>query len=266
MSIERVPVAKIVEYNWNLGSRCYLLNQAGLHPYFHTEEEVTSCLEQSAEDPTALSICLQSSRCSTFYESFRAGKTPFIEKDPIKLLEYGGKYWVSEGKHRVCMAKRSGVQHIDAQVYHLEEDTETLLEQVGEPGTYAFSSYCGMRHQKGTVAILWVEPPRGNYSIYSCGPQILNMFPGKEQPKTEVVPGVYVEVTSEKRCKWFFKRNHLCATITIEQNHCNTGIWLYTIPANRSAIFPVPNTVYRYGCWRKRHINQMIPSSRYFNV
>lgn len=262
MLTERVPVVRIVEYNWELGSRCHLLNQAGLNPYCNTEEEITDYLEQSAGDPASLSVCLESSRCSAFYESFQNGVTPFIEHDPITLLEYGGKYWIYEGKHRVCMAKRAGIVYVDAQVYHLQEDTETLLPPAGEPGTYSFSSH----YRFGTLAILWVEPPRGDYSIFSDGPRILNQFPNKTFPRTEIIPGVYVEVAREKKHNHLFRRNWLRATITIEPEHCNTGIWLYTIPAHRTAGTFVPETVFRYGRWREKHKQHMIPSSRYIDV
>ncbi len=259
MLTERVPVSEIVEYNWELGNRCHLLNQVGLYPYACTEEEITDYLEQSAKDPHALSICLDSSRCSAFYESFQHGVTPFIDRDPIKLLEYGGKYWVNEGKHRVCMAKRAGITYIDAQVYHQTEDTKTLLPPAGAPGTYSFYS----RFHAGEIAILWVVPPRGDYSIFSEGPRMLNLFSSTTHPRREIIPGVYVEIALAKKPGRIFSGIWLRATVTITAEHYNTGIWLYTIPANRSISTFEPKTIFRYGCWRKRHKQFMIPSSRY---
>lgn len=112
-----VNVADIAEFPTRLGSRCLLLKKLGLDAYFTTEEELLEALTESAGNSELLRICMESSRCSVFWEKFREGTTPFTEYDPIYLNEYNGRYWVVEEKHRVCLAKRAGIEKIEAFVY-----------------------------------------------------------------------------------------------------------------------------------------------------
>jgi hypothetical protein len=93
--LRTVKVADIAEFPTELGSRCLLLQQFGLSPYRNTEEELLETLTETAAQPVLLDICLQSSRCQKFYRAFPKGCTPFSETDPIRLLEFGGRYWLT---------------------------------------------------------------------------------------------------------------------------------------------------------------------------
>lgn len=261
MEQEKVLVSNIVEYNWMLGARCYLLARNGLHPYSNTEEEIIDFLKESAKDSGLLSFCCESSRCGAFHEAFMKAETPFTRRDPIRLLEYDGKYWVYEGKHRVCMAIRSGVKYIDARVHHLEKDTESLIDPCGTPGIYTFKASYGLKHSSGELAILWLNPPRGSdYSEYSIGPIALNTSFAVSKHREEVIPGVFVEI--KRKSRWNMLRPLTVeATVTIEPEHYNTAIWLYCISSNRR-ILSEPRTLFRYGRWRRKHLPYMIPSSR----
>lgn len=147
----------IAEYPTELGNRCLLLRESGLDPYWHTEEEIMVALMESTGKPECLHICQKSSRCSAFCEQYQKGVTPFIERDPICLLEYGGRYWASEGKHRVCLAKRAGIESIEAYVYSMVKDSYTPLPPIGTPGVYKFRVvYNKRRRAYGEVAVLWI--------------------------------------------------------------------------------------------------------------
>lgn len=130
-------------------------------------------LTESANNPEFLEICLKSSRCSVFWKKFSQGITPFMQYDPIYLHEYNGRYWVVEGKHRVCLAKRAGVKKLEALAWTLEEDTESLLPKEGKPGRFKFCySYIDPPKARGEKVILWIKsspevPLRGleNYPL-----------------------------------------------------------------------------------------------------
>jgi hypothetical protein len=172
--LKTVQVADIAEFPTALGNRCLLLNELGLDPYVNTDEELLDALVESAKNPKMVNICNKSSRCKAFWEKFQQGITPFIERDPIRLLEYNGRYWVSEGKHRVCMAKRSGVKSIDAYVWPLEEDEYSFLPPEGEQGRFVFQCtyFQGKScRAKGDVAVLWIQSP------YGCPPSRFDFGP-----------------------------------------------------------------------------------------
>lgn len=79
-NVKIIDVSDIPEFPTDLGSRCLLLTKLGLNPYFNTEEEILEALEMTAADPKYLEICLKSSRCQGFYEQFKEGKTPFLNR------------------------------------------------------------------------------------------------------------------------------------------------------------------------------------------
>lgn len=267
-----VKVSDIVEFPTELGNRCLLLLKLGLNAYWNSEEEILEALTESAKNPEMLDICLTYSRCRKFREMFDRGSTPFSERDPIRLLECEGRFWAVGGKHRICLAKRAGIEKLEAIVHSLPEDTESLLEPEGEPGRYCFSSTFdlgpGGRDAQGTLAYLWVNSPR-------------NLFPGKFDfcgawldaaqntggALKECIPGLQyrVSVYRKPERQSFSKRIQRLVVeseIIITPEHPKTKIWVLEIPAAEASVarltaFPSFRTVYRYGCWRRFHLKQL---------
>lgn len=269
MEFKTVRVADIAEFPTELGNRCLLLLELGLNAYRNTEEELLDALTESALNPACLEICLKSSRCRGFFEAFEKGRTPFRERDPIRLLEYGGRHWAAEGKHRVCLAKRSGVETLEAVVHHLAEDTESLLPHEGEPGRYRFSFVLsltprGRLEAKGTMICLWAEGPpnmiSGKFSFQGAWLDISRDTGGS---LVEVFPGLQYRVLVQKGHKAsLFRRRPATAVeaeVLIGADHPRAKIWLAEAPAGDILRLDASSfrTVYRRGCWRRRNLRQM---------
>ncbi|HOV78803.1 MAG TPA: hypothetical protein PK728_01735 [Bacillota bacterium] len=270
--IRIVKVSDIIEFPSELGSRCLLLQELGLSAYRNSEEEILEALVENAKRPESLDICLRYSRCRKFWEIFKKGETPFAERDPIRLLEYEGRFWVSEGKHRVCLAKRAGVKNLKAVVYRLKEDTESLLMPEGRPGHYCFSSSFGLNFRnpqgvRGTVAYLWVSSPPGMIAgAFDFRGAWLDVPQNTEGSFVELFPGFKYKVSvcrkSEKR--GIFRRMDRLVVeseVLIEPDHSKTKIWLLEAPAKEifspKSSNPPLKTVYRFGCWRMYHMKQL---------
>lgn len=262
-----IEVADIAEFPTELGSRCLLLRELGLNAYRNTEEELFEAVTGSAQCSEYLKICLQDSRCRAFWERFRHGVTPFSERDPVRLLGYQGRYRVSEGKHRVCLAKRAGVKTLKAYVWSLPEDTESLLSPEGTPGRYHFRYLLdpGCRSAaSGEAAGLWVASPPGvPPGRFDFSPALLDV---RQDTDGEFVPlfaglSYRVSVTGITRRTGLFGYRKFISVeseIIIEPTHRKTKIWLFSIPAGealsmRPAGCTHLKTVYRFGCWRRRH-------------
>ncbi|MCL1807252.1 MAG: hypothetical protein FWG31_06085 [Oscillospiraceae bacterium] len=267
MELRTVRVADIAEFPTELGSRCLLLHEIGLDAYWNTDEELMDALTESAKDPDMLNICIKNSRCKAFLDKFRQGVTPYIERDPIRLMEYGGRYWVSEGKHRVCMAKRGGVEKIDAYVWPLEEDDYSILSAEGSPGRFSFQcvyTQRGYRQVKGNTAVLWVQSPRGNQpSRFDFGSAVLDWrLDTRGEPRT-VFPGLSYSVkVSESSVLGFCKKYTVQAEIVIEEDHAKTRVWLLSrtggsFMTRHPYEAPRLNTLYRFGCWRNHHMRRI---------
>lgn len=267
-----VKVSDIVEFPTELGNRCLLLPKLGLNAYWNSEEEVLKALTESAKNPETLNICLTYSRCQKFWEMFKRGSTPFVERDPIRLLEYEGRFWVAEGKHRVCFAKRAGIENLEAVVYNLKEDTESLLMPEGEPGRYCFSSSFslssrGSEDARGTLAYLWVSSPRGVFpGIFDFRGAWLDVSQSTGGSLIELFPGLQYRVLVHRKLerRGFFKRMERLVVeseVRIRSDHPKTKVWLLEIPAAEVSIMrsaaPSFRTVYRFGCWRRAHLKQL---------
>ena len=268
-----VKVADIMEYPTELGNKCSLLREFGLNAYWNTEEQLFEAITESATQPNSLEFCLKSSRCRKFYEIYGEGRTPFSERDPIRLLEYGGRYWASEGKHRVCMAKRAGVESLEALVYHLAEDTETILPHEGEHGHFHFSYsfLLGTRKQeevRGTAGYLWVTiPPGFHHSRFGFRGGWLNVSLDTEGELRELFSGLQYSVSVKKELERvsFFRRMErftVESEVIISPNHPKVKIWLLEIPAKELPGFCYKgtlslHTLYRAGCWRMSHLKQL---------
>ncbi|RPF49563.1 hypothetical protein EDD75_0380 [Thermodesulfitimonas autotrophica] len=265
-----VRVADIAEFPTELGNRCSLLPELGLNAYYNSEEELLEALTKSARKPGSLDICLRNSRCRRFYEAFREGRTPFSDKDPICLLEHGGRYWVVEGKHRVCLAMRAGVENLEAFVYHLKEDTESLLPHKGKPERFRFylSFSLGSRgpeEVRGSVAYLWVQSPPGVIpGRFDFRGAWLDASQDTRGRWTELFPGLRYRVLANKELKkqGFFRRREryfVESEVAVEPDHAKTKVWLTEVSAAevlgpQLAGPPSFRTVYRFGCWRRGHL------------
>ncbi len=263
-----VNVDDIVEYPTELGNRCLLLRQLDLNPYFNTEEEIMDALTESTEHPEHLEICLKYSRCQAFWDSFKERKTPFTDRDPIQLYEYGGRYWVVEGKHRVCLAKRAGIEKLQAYVWHLPEDSESLFPNKGKPGQYRFRYDYPLDRTveaQGDAAILWVKNLTGAIMPrwLSHYPVLLGMQQDTKGEYVSLFPGFLYCINAKRAARktGIFRRQEFLSVeteIRIEEGHKKTKIWLITIPACKvfslrpAGLLPL-KTVYRYGNWRKHH-------------
>lgn len=268
-----INVDDIQEFPTELGSRCLLLTKLNLNAYRNTEEEILEALEKTAQDPNYLKICLESSRCRGFYEEFREGKTPFFEYDKIKVAEFEGKYWVTEGKHRVCMAKRIGIEKIKAVVYQLKEDIYSRLPHVGEPGNYKFyfrketifSEPFPKSVSKGEIALLWLGMVKDEYiHVGTYLPLPLHWTFDRSREWIELIEGVRVKVkTISKKESKSKVISEIESEVVIEPNHRKTRIWLISarVKNEDSNIFNTPlsdlelSTLYRTGCFRKMHEN-----------
>lgn len=274
-NIKVINVSDIPEFPTDLGSRCLLLTKLGLNPYFNTEEEILEALEMTAAAPKYLEICLKSSRCQGFYEQFKEGKTPFFEQDNIRVAEYRGRYWVTEGKHRVCMAKRLGVEKIQAVVTQLKEDIYSRLPCTGQPGRYKFHFIMEDDRQKckckGEIALLWVGKLKQE-CIYIDPhlPAPLHWMYDTDGKWFELTDGVKVKVqTASREVKGLFSTSKIIkeikSEVVISPGHRKTRIWLFSVkPKDKhSNVFTTPldklelKTLYRFGCWRKKHENRI---------
>lgn len=279
---EKVNVDQIAEISTLLGDRCALLSKYNLHPYKNTEEELFEFLHKSINIPQYLEICL-GSNCGGFFNDFQSGITPFNKSDPIQLVEYKGKYWVGEGKHRTCLAKRIGCKTIEAEVFHLEEDIYTLLDSYGKPDDfYSHFSYtiCNKKKIKnisGSVPVLWfidVDP------IRSSEERIIwfDTFKDTHGQTKKISQGINYDLTVSKCYKkhrkgFLYLKTHKEEIINvdihfkIETNHSKAKIWLMEVPISQFIywkknhsypnIFDKFTTLYRYGCWRTSHMKQL---------
>ncbi|WAM33336.1 ParB/RepB/Spo0J family partition protein [Caldicellulosiruptor morganii] len=262
-----INVSDIQEFPTWLGSKCLLLSQFGLDPYRNTDEELLEVLEMTAKDPKYLDICLKLSRCKGFYEKFLKNETPFFDQDPIVVREYNGKFWVIEGKHRVCLAKRAGFEKIKAVVYQLREDTLSRIPDIGNPGVFRFSYKCkideaGRREHRGELGAQWLKTVTNYFwAIDTAQPFLLNSKHDTDGKFVELVEGVKVKVSVNiKKTKRLFskpsKTIEIESEVAIEENHKKTRIWLLSVHFCTTQFCsqkPVFTTLFRTGLWRKQH-------------
>lgn len=268
VELRTISVDDIAEFPTELGSKCLLLRELGLNAYCNTEEELLSVLTESALRSEHLDICLRYSRCQAFWNMFQKGITHFNERDPIQLDEYEGRNWVVEGKHRVCLAKRAGVKSLQAYVWHLPEDLESLMPNKGNPGCYKFQ-YVYARGKRteaqGEIAILWVKNPTGIIMPNRLGfyPVLMDMGQDTKGEFVSLFPGFgyRVSVASTTKRLGIFHRHEFFSVeteVVLEAGHKKAKVWLLTAPAREAfslrpaGLLPL-KTIYRFGCWRKHH-------------
>lgn len=263
MNVTIVPVECIAEYPTQLGDKCKVLKKLGLDPYTNTEEELMSVLIETATQPEYLEICKTSCRCAAFYREYQQGKTLFLEDEPIKLIEYNGRYWVHEGKHRVCAAKRFKVATIQAKVTK-ESVNRMLLPEKTErlPFERSFVYEYNARKKeavRGEYAILWVEMPFGMPSACSdYYPCIIDISLHTDGEWREILSGICYRTTINPKRTGFFGfgcQNYFQTTVKIEPNHKNTRIWLCSVKVDEVYKKSISQftTQYRSGLWRGYH-------------
>jgi hypothetical protein len=273
-----VKVDDIAEFPTALGSRCLLLRKLGMDAYQNTEEELLCALTQSTLDPSSMQTCMLSSRCKAFWDVFQKGITPYMERDPIRLIEYRGQYWVCEGKHRVCLAKRAGIEEIKAYVYPMAKDSYSLLPTVGTPCAapithhfHAEIAESSIHSTSGDAAVLWLGNGSG-MSRFTLSPAVLDETHTTGGHSVELSPGLSYSISYSRSRSGVFGHRRVTrvdSTVTIEENHRNMRIWLLAYPAgkvmsrsfrrnNATVSIEEGRTIYRTGCWRNHHLTNLV--------
>lgn len=191
------------------------------------------------------------------------------------MAEYRGRYWVTEGKHRVCMAKRLGVEKIQAVVTQLKEDIYSRLPCAGQAGRYKFHFIMEDDKQKckckGEIALLWVGKLKQEcIYIDPYLPTPLHWMYDTDGKWIELTDGVKVKVeTVSWEVKRLFSRRKIIkeikSEVIISPDHRKTRIWLFSVKPKYkdSNIFTTPlnklelKTLYRFGCWRRKYENRI---------
>lgn len=261
--LKTVKVSDIREYPTALGTRCQVFRYYGLDAYHNSEEELMGALIKSSEDVNNIEICKKSSRCAAFYDLYQKGETPYNEKDKIRLLEYKGKYWAEEGKHRVCMAKRLNIETVDAYIWKIYEDI-SILPPIGEAGTFAADYFFDIRFPRlwhGDILGLWINTPYGAPpSRFDFNPVFIDSFLNTKGKQVNVFNGLSYTVTVNEIAYGFFQRKkyiHINVCVCVKKNE-NSKIWLFktkrskhtkTLQTHQKPI-SLYETLYRRGCWR----------------
>jgi len=268
-----VKVSDIAEYPTELGSRCKLLEYFGLSAYWDSGEAIAEALLAGAQDPGLLDLCKNACRCKAFWGEYQKGATPYYDDDPIKLEEFEGKHWAKEGKHRVCMAMRSGVEFIKARVTKLDSDQLTLLPHYGDTGSFTFRFRYSRRRRTGETPVLWVDIPRGADTVdFGFVPVILNEAFDTGGETIEVFEGVSYSVDCKPHKLFGLSLGTaVMVRVDINPNHLNTRIWLLQDHADELKVFREPpvntlKTVYRYGLWRTRNLEEHTSNKRMLSV
>ncbi|MEZ0536024.1 hypothetical protein ACAG39_02105 [Caldicellulosiruptoraceae bacterium PP1] len=262
--IEFVEIEKIKEYPTRLGSKCLLLKKLGYDPYSDTEEEIMDVLIKTEKDKNYLNICKESSRCSAFYKEFSQGNIePYFERDPIYLERFENNYWVIEGKHRICLAKRAGIKKIKAYIYETT-NSQMLLPNIGQPEEFVLEYSKGIFTKfSGSKALLWIKGLKDpEYYTLIKGPIWLDKKFNTCGKIFELLPGVKMSINVQTE-KSFIRKYIIQTRVIIENNHKKTKVWLLKIPCHKKInYFDIAEiesyTLYRYGLWREHDRKELI--------
>lgn len=233
MKLKRVRVSDIVEYPTLFSTNCSLFHSLGKNVSQCTEEEIAYILSKTAGDPKYLEICTASKQCKSIMD----GLKDYVQfaNDPIRLEEYNGKYRASEGKHRVCMAKRINLNWLWAETVRLETDDLELLGNIGNPGIFSLP----IRNRYAFVLI---------YDVGNLKVKVIRDIEKVNIWETTEVKGI--EYMIEKK-KWFQKAR---VVVKISSDHPKTKVWLKAMPfPNGYPLIQESINLYRYGFWRKHH-------------
>lgn len=192
--------------------------------------------------------------------------------DPISLSEYNGTYWANEGKHRVCMAKRANIDWVWAKVNNLD-DFEALryllLPSVRLEDTPIIEEVVNVADGKPVetnelVLIVRIPEPfiggdgtkiKLDYKPFTDTWTLIDKKIGgifyKKQNLTRKVP----MIPFLKFLPWHRIEELTKISVKIEKNHCKTGVWLIKeITTYENGKDIRKETLYRYGCWREKHL------------
>jgi hypothetical protein len=260
MRVKEYVCTEKIEQPTALSQRCSLLMANNLNPYVDPEEVIYDFLIRTKDDPSALNICLNG-RCKIFIESLRSGSMPFMESEPVYLTKYKGHYWVDEGKHRICCAKRLKIKEVEAYVYHSDDDGYLLLDPIGVPGTFTVKSTCTINnnswHVSGDVFFLWYCVTEGlrKFDLDFIWFDAKNDTQGIER---KITHGITYSTKVVKH-----KGTHIETKICIEPTHPKAKIWLVKIPSikllkkSTSSVLDGCTHVYRHGLWRRYHLYKL---------
>lgn len=167
------------------------------------------------------------------------------------------------------LAKRAGVKEIKAYIYELSNDGKVLLPEMGTPDSFVFDYLEVLSSkQEGEKAVLWLKDLKDLRLIeFSWKPAVLDKRFDTKGKFVELVKGIKVSISVSKKAKMFLfeKTIHVHTEIIIEPEHKKTKIWLLKIPAGQQFCLEKVdminrNTLYRHGCWRKHHLEELIKS------
>lgn len=232
---KEVPVASIVEYPTSFGrGGCHLLRETeGTDQYSITEEEISEFLETSAKNPQNLLIC-QNGYCRFFVEQFLAGRTPKV-KEPIQLSEYQGKFWTTEGKHRVCAAKRTGATFVDAWVEQLQEDN-SILPPIGEHGAFCASITTTSHRRNGSNIFIDASFRRFNVSdnhYRGFATRLFRQAFNASEGKASVFPGCSITIIwrrSNRVLTMLQQKEIIDITVEVTNDLPNGKLWIARVP------------------------------------
>ncbi len=100
------------------------------------------------------------SKWTTLYESVEEEGL----RDPIKVMEYMGFYYLVEGNKRACVMKCVGAEYVEADV------TRVLPLRTDEPAVTAYYEYCAFAKETGLYDIFFSKP--GSYARLTGMPGI----------------------------------------------------------------------------------------------
>lgn len=131
-----VPVERIAAYPDSFGRGDATCIWMARFPSTRSDE-VQAFITRTAGDPQCVADCLASSYCGELLAKLR--EDPAFGGHPVTLLKMGERYYPGgSGHHRICIAKRAGLQLLMARVYEIPADDPhyTFLAPVGEIQTH----------------------------------------------------------------------------------------------------------------------------------
>lgn len=251
-----VPTSAI-EQPTALGSKCHLLDTHKLHPYSNTEEELLHALMRHSDARSIDAICRQG-YCKFFFSAFDSGIIPALDKDPIELTTFNGKYWVIEGKHRVCAAKRAGVKQIEAIVVQGDRDLSPL-PPVGHYGTFTseYTERSRGEHRAGYDIFLYADLTKG-MGFPNVIRKLLGTSLHNYDTWEQIIPGIYAQKHILAKSSWIGglllggRTLRVQLTIRIENDIPDAKIWLVRVPLQHGVYpdFSRRQDLFRRGLFR----------------
>lgn len=125
LGLIKVKVSNIVEYPDCLGGdTCIHLRKAKkLGLYIpgdnNSKKTIQQVLEESAQSQEKIKQCMKA-YCGGLYKVLTGKARIRNTNDYVVLAEYRGKYYpYGNGHHRICIAKRTKLEYIEAEVFKI---------------------------------------------------------------------------------------------------------------------------------------------------